>query len=473
MAFQLPATISVSSWQPTELFQANLLLRIDANAWALALAISALPVSLFLCEPARAEVSRPETRALILAYAGLAMTGVLAANSETVIMAWALADGLAFLILLSSAERLSTVWGAYLRYLAHLASIGFVLLASVPFEGAIYADWIRQLAWILAVLLRIGLWPLHISMPQMSASLRELGVAVRLLPPAMGLAFLSRFVAGNVPGGLRWPLIILGGLSVLIGGIRWAISHDPLRSRPFFVLVLAGVSVAGVAGANQSGVISIAFGTMLVLLGVLLSQLEIYEQWHRYLASGAALAALGFPWTIGHFAYTAFSKGNGLGLPGLVAWAIVGLGLSLVALGISRSVIRQSASWSSGGSFVRNAYTAGVFLPLVILLMAGIRLGAGPGTPSVLAFALDGLTSGGGWLFLQSDHGQVLHSTASRMSLESARFGAMISRSIGTAMEGITRFMRWLGAMLEGRAALLWVYVALLILVLFLTGPSG
>jgi hypothetical protein len=473
MFFQLPTAFAISNWRPTELFQAVLQLRLESSNWALALAAVALPLSLFLGSPARPESSNAETRVYVLAYAGLAAFSIMAANPATVIMTWTLADGFVFVILLRSAEQVETVRGGIRRYLSHLGSVLLVLAGSIPVGSGFYVDWVQPASWIFAVVLRIGLWPLHVAMPPLPGIRRGLGVAIRLLPPAMGLAFLARFPAEIIPVNLEWWLIGLAAISVFVGGFRWSVSKDPIAGRPFFVLTMAGMAVAAVAGLEQGSIVIVGLATLMISMGAFFSQWDFHEQWHRYLLIIAILMALGAPWTAGHTAFINPAGWAEIGVKELATHGIITLGSVFIALGIAQGLSDKRVEWVSGESFVQNAYALGLITPMLVIAIGGLALHAGPSLSSSLIFMVTASLTGLAYRRLDRWGPQTLHAIQRGSQAIGEQSEEFLSSSVIFILGAVSHFLRWLGSFFEGKAALLWVYVVLLAVALFLTGAGG
>jgi hypothetical protein len=469
----LPSQLSISNWQPGELFQANLLIQLDELNWPILLATASLPLSLFLCSPARPDSSNPVTRSLVLAYSGLSMMAMLAANSATVIMTWVSTDIFGFLLLLTAAEEFDTIQGGFRRFVAHLGSSILVLAGTLPLGFAEDTFQIRQGLWLLAVILRIGLIPLHVPMPTVPGIRRGLGVALRLLPPAMGLAFLVRFSAGRVPPGLGGIFLLLAGLSVLIGGIRWSAASDLIRERPFFVLTVAGMAIAAASGQNFGLNALIGLTVLIILLGTATSQLVLYEPWHRYVLLALVALALGAPWTIGHLMFTGGPDPTQLSPAGIGIRSVLIVGSVLVALGIARPLDRGPQDWVRGESFVKNAYALGLAIPILAAVLAGLQRGAKPNPVSITFFGVALLLAAAAWLtrdrWLAATQPLAQWVTGGGVGRGNFRF---VDIGLASLRAGSALF-RGLGRFFEGRAALLWVYVVLLVAALFLVGAGG
>jgi hypothetical protein len=470
----LPTTpLEVSTWEPAELFQARLLLRLDLSALALTASISLLLLTIYVTGPARPGSASPITRLLGAGYTGLALAAVMADNLLSVALIWGLADVCAFLFLLPAAEDEATVTGLTRRFTVQVISVLLVLAAAMParvYEQSIGTGWQSALL-AAAVLVRVGLWPLHVGLPPLPGVRRGLGSLVRLLPAAMGLAALDRHLPAEVPLLVRLALIALGGLSIAFGAIRWLAAEDRLQERPFLVLLFAGLGVTAAGVGQPSGVHAVAAaGCGLLLAGGLSSIYVPHQAWHRALGWAAAVLLAGLPWTVNH------------GLVSLAAWAVTAdlpaqlgslgllLGLAAAAIGMAGLADVRLAGWESGEGFVRGAYGLGLVLPLVGIVLVGILLTGSLTRAGLLAAAGVVTVSITGFLILRRGDARLVQAAAATTGRSAARLQHSARQLWRWVGRNVGRGVRQLAALLEGRSGMLWVYVALLAIGLALAG---
>lgn len=473
----LPSQFALSSWQPSALFQSTIALVLDPTSWILALGSSALLVSVLLTSSARPQSSNATTRVLSVLYTGLTIGAVQASNLLTVILFWALADSLAFLVLLGEAEDVATVRGLVRRFGAQALSILFVMAATVPVGGIeSYSTSSAAPAWIgLAVLFRVGLWPLHVGLPQLPGVRRGMGALVRLFPPVMALAVLGRFLTSATPMGIRLALLALGIMSILIGGLRWASASDVVEARPYLVLCFTGLAVAAASSSRPgagSAAVGAAFG--LLIIGGAVSQVVLHERWHRWLLIGVGVLSAGLPLTPMHSSLLIDWRSGSVGPVSAFVVGMTWLGLILVAAGALRASQQPLTAWESGEGFVRGAYGFGLFVLFASVLPPAIRLGGyTPTLPSSIAFIVIVAVSA---LIAVRPPLQV------EASLQGgAQIAGRLARNVDLAAEDtfggllntVARATRTLGAVFEGKGALLWVYVLLVVAALLVSGGGS
>lgn len=465
-AGRLPAEFVLSTWRPPALFQAQLHLIFDRASWSFIFAATVSVFSHFLTSASRPGRSGATTRAMAIVYYGLTAAALMAGNTVTVALSWALVDATSFLFLLSAAQDYETVDGLTKRFGLQAMSVLLIVASSFPI-AALRGDvesTVRPSLMAAAVFFRLGLFPLNIGLPAMPGIRQELGHLADVFPAAMGLAVLSRQLPSATSSGLQVVLLLLGGVSAAIGGFRWATAAGSEESRPSLVLTFAGLAAAvgALGGAGRMAVVGL--GTLLLLVGSTPVDLEIHQRWHRGVGYAAALVAVGLPPTAGHLMVRLVGEPPWLpnALPLLV---ITLMGLLLMPAGTLRLARQPRSPWESGEPLVRAAYGLGSVLPLAAAVPTGIMLRAWPTTVSGLHSALLlvlGLAAG---------------YAAARWSLQSvARALARVFRLVevvpkllgGLWQGGLHRsaaLMRGLGRILEGRAAMLWVYVIILFVV--------
>lgn len=471
-----PPPIEISTWEPQALFQAQLILRLDRPSMGLSGSIAILLLSVYLTGPARPGSSSPVTRLLGAGYAGLAMVAVMADNLLTVALAWGLADVYAYVFLLPAAEDEEAVLGLTRRFSAQVVSLLLVLGAAMPslvFAQTVGPGWQSALL-AFAVLIRVGLWPLHVGLPPLPGVRRGLGTLVRLMPTAMGLAALDRLLPAEVPLLVRVVLVLLGGLSVALGSLRWVAADDPLRERPFMVLLFAGLGVlASVINPGPGTHAVAAVGCSLLLIGGMISVLVPHEPWHRSLVWVAAILLTGLPWTANHSLASLAASAVGADVVSLIGGILMVGGLSAAAIGAASSRWPVLAPWESGEGFVQGAYGLGLALPLLGVVPVGLLLGGQPATAGLVAALLAiGLFAAGQWVIGRGDQRllRIGEASTARAAAGLRAAAGFVWRWVGRHVGGASRLV---AGVLEGRAGILWVYVVLLAIGLALAGGAS
>lgn len=282
--FHMPAGLSSAPWQP--LFEGGLHWLADGYSWPYALALTTLMLSVVL-------TSVLHLPANLLAWAGmfaltaLGLLSVTAENLLTLALVWAALD-LAELVTLLHSTSGERAGDAVVAFAVRVSGIGLVAWAgartgvlldftAVPSEAGFYL--------LLAVILRLGILPLHLPYLHEPALRRDYGSVLRLVSAASGLAVLARLPL-EATSRLLIPLLVIIALMALYGGYAWMRVSDEIAGRPFWVLGMAGLAFAATVRGSPTG--ATAWGAALILCG---GFLFLYSARHRALFWAPLLGA--------------------------------------------------------------------------------------------------------------------------------------------------------------------------------------
>jgi hypothetical protein len=469
------SSTSLSVWRPEDLFASRLQLTFDATGWQLTYAAVTVYLSLALTQAARPGTTTIGTRVILPLYAGLGVAAMLAGNLLTVAITWATLDLLTFIFLMSATTDEDAIPGIITRLSMDGLSVITVLAAAAASWGSGKANTaFGEISTPLSAgliafagLIRLGMFPLHFSLPKVPRARRGLGTMIRLMPPAIVLAVLARQFASGFPGELVPWLSVAGAIGAVVGGSRWALSEDPMQGRPFFVLAIAstGVLAAGL-DPGGTGEILANTGTMILLVGCAFSLAEIHSPAHRIWPIAAAVIVLGAPLTLGGVLTGALAVGIA-GIGTAVLAVLGGIGLAAVGIGVISGATSPQTNWPIGESLVRIVYGLGISLPVLVAIGMGLQLPEarsmigglfflGVGIAAVLGrFALRGLPH--------------RYRELGRRAMARLDPGSLY-RGASTAYVGVLRFVRSVAAPLEGQGGMLWLLVVLILVLLGVRG---
>ena len=406
-------TVVISLWQPSLLFGAALALRPDVIMQPLALVLALITCSAILVGLGRAEEPHPRLAATLLALLSAGLAALWAANLLTMIVIWAIYD------LLHAAGRIAAggsgrtaVRSLILGYLATLALWSGVLLANggagselwslVALSGA------PLTLWVVAGLLRLWVYPLHLSTPDDLGAAQSLAAPL-LLGPVIGWGLWLRLAqanGGSIPGN-TWVTIV-AAVTLAVGGfLAWS-CESPRRMLPWIGMGVSGAVLLTAGLARDSAITVIAADSVAWALGLavlLLSDgLPREALWWNIPPLVGALALMGVVLTLGFVADEILigdlTQG---GSPGWGGAFFVGY-LFLVPSLVRWLLLRPSSPFprKEGGWGIRSvARGVGLGVPALLLILAILP-------PSLLTddflvpslsplFATPGLT---GWLLL-------------------------------------------------------------------------
>ncbi len=466
----LPQVTRISVWQPQALFQSQLELRLDRVSWPFLYATSTVLLAIIFTHPARTGETLPGTRALILAYTTLPMIAILAGNMLTIATAWAVMDVFTLLLFISIQEDEKAIRSLITRLLVDGGSVILVLAAAlVNVSQGGDTSMTSQLrtplvAILLAVasLLRLGLLPLHFSLPPLPRLRRELGTLLRLLPPSAALSVLARLINLGLPLELLPWLRLVGGIGIFIGGLRWALETDVVAARPFLVLAISGQGVLIASSSSDNGNVIVAAGVLLLLVGTVLSVVEIFTPIHRLWPGLCGLVLAGLPGTPGSVLSSALIV-NGFDIPQIVSLVLGVLGMVLLSVGALRLFFLPSVPWPTAESLVRFVYGLGLGLPVLVAVGLGFWMWDGFSLQGFILFMVATILAAFTIINMR------------RLPLRDlARWGKImvwldptpIYNALASGSRAVMRVVRATSGVMEGEGAMLWLFVILLLLFL-------
>lgn len=463
----VPASVGVSVWAPAKLFGARITLSLDRSGWQLTYALATLLLAVLLTSVGRPAAGSGLGRAGMLAYASIGVLGFLAGNLLTVATVWALLDTVTFVFLLSRVEDAPTAQRLVVRLGVDMIGVILVVASAIvgmfPRAGPAQVSGLSPFAvglMVLAVLLRLGLLPLHFALPALPQVRRGQGTLLRLVPAAVALSVFARQLSDGIPVEVVPWLRIGGLLGLIVGGVRWLGEEDSLKARPFLVMGIAamGALAASVSPAD-AGPIFLASGSLLLLVGAVASLNEIHAPTHRIWPAAMALVLAGAPWTLGsaltsHLFPEAWSVGVGIS-------AVVGcLVTAMLAVGLLRQATGRSEAWQGGESLVKLVYGLGLALPIFVAIGLGLGSSGGSGLHAFIVWGAVILVGVILWTWVRRGAGdQIARLRRVTGWLDPEPVYAGLGRGYGVGIE----FVRGVGSALEGEGAILWLMVILIV----------
>jgi hypothetical protein len=292
---QIPQSLPLMTWLPGELFPVSPALLVDPISWSYAMALVSLALSVILTDVARATEADWVAWAGSLVITALGLLAVLSGNLLTLLLGWMAIDLVELAIHLLEVVQSSTREQIVMSFSTRVAGSMLVIAASLvaistgsPLTFTTISPQI-SIYLLLAAGLRLGVLPLHTPFLVGLPSRRGLGTLLRLVPAASSLVLLARTANTGVPARSEPLFLGITGLAALYGAIYWASARDELDGRQFWILGVAGLSMAAAARAQAEA--SLSLGVALLLSGGLLF---LFSARHRYLLPIAGLGLLCF-----------------------------------------------------------------------------------------------------------------------------------------------------------------------------------
>jgi formate hydrogenlyase subunit 3/multisubunit Na+/H+ antiporter MnhD subunit len=463
--------LQASVWQPSELFSTPLALSFDDISWPILYSLVTVLVAMIFTSASRDAASSIGVRIFWFLYSATAVLAILADNLLTVIITWTSFDFLSSLFLFSflrsEDETRQVLTRLSIDILGVLLIIAGTAIIIASGQDAGLNNPIETTAGVVLLALgsfvRLGLLPLHFNLPALMAVRRGLGTLFRLFPPAIVLAFIARIFRAGVPNeSLPW-FLIAGLTGVVIGGVRWLLEVDSISGRPFFILLLSGLGVLSTASMPENYTGIVAACVVLLLAGAVISLTVIHTPSHRIFSLGAALVLLGIPVLPGSILSNMASL-SGI-TPGFdYLWRIIILlAMSIATLGCLHLYFVSEVPWKTGESPVRITYSLGLSLPVFTTVGIGIHLRPNVDLWTWILLASQLLLVGLGYIALRN----VPEGRISRLRFSVSRFDpSNLYARFGRVMrEGLTA-LRSLADLIEGEAAILWIFAITAFLIL-------
>jgi formate hydrogenlyase subunit 3/multisubunit Na+/H+ antiporter MnhD subunit len=479
---RLPARAALSNWGPPSLLPVGLVLEVDPLAWVFGAGMVAAALTTLLTGAARPGGRRTIVRMglLLLAFAGLA--AVLAENLITRITAWAGLDLVYFvtLILLAEGEGLEpqAVLNLAFNAAGTLLAVGAALLIARTSDTLSLRDAALSssstLLITLAVILRLGLFPLHLGLPAEANIRQGLGTLLRLIPAAMALEVVARLSVFGIAAPLRPWLTVFGALAALAGAWQLWNVDDPRRGLTYLIIAQSGTALlAGLwGGASALTAVSLA-----LLLGGAAIYLANGHDPNQPLASVfsvlGVLAVLGAPLTVGFIGQGALYGGL-LAARQWPALVLVALAQIILAGGLLRAVFVEGRL-PGGEPMVRAVYFAGLALPALLLIAAGVmagRLSPALGSAAWLGWAGPSSVIGASVAATAAVGGLVLWRFESLVRTRAELAGAVLTslfrldwlyRLVWGAFRLLVALIHTAAEVLEGEGAMLWMLVVVVL----------
>jgi hypothetical protein len=466
----LPAQITLTIWEPQNIFSVSPALSVDAVAWAYALSLGTLALAIIITAAARWQALTPVAWAGTLLLTALGLIAVLAGNPLTLALAWTAIDLTEFVNMIRTmngakpSERAVTAFSARVFGTGLLLWAGIISAAngasldfqSIPPSAGFYL--------LLAAGLRLGVLPLHLPYIQETSFRRGFGTALRLIPAASSLILLARILPGAIPPALIPYLLGLNMFTALYGGWKWLRAPNELDGRPYWLIGMASLAVNATLRGNPTG--AAAWGLALILFGGMAFLYSAHKPWLTRLLIASAFGLTALP-----FSLTASASLGSASLDWLLS-PLYWIAQALLAAGFIRHLTRASeASLDDQPRWAQATYPIGMIALIVPAI--GLGLWGWPGAWN-LGYWIDALIVCGlilVTLVLISRIPALIpppDSSPAPSQLASAR--SRLANSVWAVYRFIGRVLAAIALLLEGDGGLLWT---VLLLVLFIAIVKG
>ena len=471
----LPVEIQILHWQPEEFFLISPALLLDRTSWPFALALVTLNLAVVLTAVAR---DRNPTEGLSpwgnlatpLLITAVSLMAVISENVLTLILTWTVLDLLEMFlwlvkirnndlsqrIIIAISTRLGGVvlliWTAISAYAARLP----LSLVAIPPELGTYL--------LIAAGLRLGVFPLTLTLPEALPERRGVKVISLLAPQAANLTLLVRTASVGASSASSPYLFVLTGFAALYAGLSWIGSTDELEGSSFWALGISCLALAAAIQAKPAA--SLAWGVALLLPGGLLLLYSSRQRWLLPLLLFATLSISSLPFTPTWQGVRLYEAPfHWLGLPLITAQ-------SLMIAGYLRYALRPANPLVGAERWVRIIYPWGlVLLPSVHWSIAWwSRPESFPSWlsswPAVLSTGMVFLIL---WLGRRGEQAPAMFLKGLRTALT---FG-WAYKILESILRPIRSLLAIANTVLEGNAGILWALLIVILLLSISIQPGG
>ncbi len=454
----------LSVWLPSSVLGGQILLAMSPDIWLLGLVLGLVLSGIGWVEAVEARPALPLSGALVLFALMTTWLSIAGGSLLTVLAAWAAFDlfwGVARLLSGGVGER--ATFGLALHGVASLLLWVVSLLLE---RGGISALW--WLMWptpaILALLsgaalLRIGVYPFQIILPRRLGSFGTLTM-VSAIGPVLGIGLLARIL--KLPGveGVPAWVAIPGAVSLLFLAVR-AWCEQGWRALFWCSYAMLGGIVTGATAMGASALVLPAMtawlaGWTLIFLSRGHDSHAIFWSWPGWVAVICLLGAPPSP--LGGLYRASLTAVPWIWrLVLVVGWAFMGAGMLRELHLRSQAQITPAWSWQQAALFI------GFVMPLGGLLWALSMGGLAPFSWLGILLWLIALAAACALVWKGDSVAAWLQGIRPVVDLLDL---AWLYRALWQGLEHLLSIVRIVSAVVEGRGALLWSLLALLIALL-------
>jgi hypothetical protein len=439
----------------------SLSLRADHDSWPAALAVATLCLAALFTDVGNVTDTNWMVWAGDLWLTALGVLAVMASNPATLILVWTLLDVIELGILLRQVREEGIRHRVMVFFTTNVLGILMIFGAMIAASGAgVRMNFERipqqsQLYLILAVGLRMGVFPLQVAFLRDSRSQRGQATLLRLIPAAAGFSLLVHTARVESPVGLRGMLLFFALLAALYGAIVWVRVADELRGRIFWMVGMGGMVFFSAVQSQPAATLS--WGLAMLYTGALLFLASVRQRYLIPLGILGAFSLTGLPFSPTYAGMRVYQ-------PTHIFLLLLPIAHALLLVGFLRHMLRETEPIQGVERWVKVIYPAGLgLLPLSHYLsiylnpnipisgpMAYIPLGGMLLVLIVLAL--------GYWRKVRLPEGVFL-------SLDRVFSLRWIYDVIGWADKAVGRVIFLVSLLIEGEGGVLWTLVFLMMLV--------
>ena len=370
----LPIDMALISWQPLELFNGTLALRLDYYNWPYAIAVLTLCVANIFTETTIASIARSSNRWVAsLSVTALTIISLASANPLTLSISWSLIDISELFYHLRSADPQQNKGGLMRTFAMRVMSnLALVLATAVAWQiqpnfslNEIPAP--AGIFFLLAAGLRLGVLPIHLPFTQSDGQDSPNHFLFDLAPVASALALIAQLPSDflNVNKTLLVIIQVLSAIAMLYASMMWISRKTEAEGRPYWIIALSTFALQ--CALNGDPASSRVWGLALLLSGGLLFAFNPPIRRIRFIPALGLVGLLGLPYTL-----LASGWQGALGTSFNVISIIVLISHSLLVLGYVRYIVEASGAVTGLEKHARYTYPLGLIIIFQTIILLGL-----------------------------------------------------------------------------------------------------
>lgn len=308
---QLPLSMSLLPRPTVDFPQSNPALLIDELSWPYGVALLTFLLAVLLTDVIRTYITESGENSrfqvtwwswvIAMTYTGLGLAAILAGNLHTLVLGWAALDMTELTVRLvrqnHDEELQSAIRIFSIRALGILcALIGMIYLNSTGISPDFSSLNPQVSFWLyLAVGLRLGVLPFHISTPRQQLFPHNLETIFKYVPAGASLVILGRMASiASIPTAST-IIILLTVAAGLLCGLSWMITKGFLASHPAWIAAAASLSMISAIFLQPAA--SLSWGLAMLLFGGLLALYTTKHKFINYILLAAFIGLTALPFT--------------------------------------------------------------------------------------------------------------------------------------------------------------------------------
>lgn len=281
----------------------NLAFGFDEISWQFIFSVAVILVAVLLTVPIRLTTSNdPKAWIVDLLLTAFAILSTMSQTPITLILTWTMIDIFEIVILVIYSNETAISRQAVISLAARITGTWMLLwvLFFSQFQGELEINFENipmeyGLLLLLAVILRLGIFPLFVPFSKEIPLRRELGTILRFVVPVSSLTLLSRLSGLVIPSEWAILISIIALLASMFGSVMFLLSSSELTGRYYFLVALVGLAtVSVVRGRAEAG---LTWSLALILLGSFLSLHSYHKKTYVWLMIIGFLGMTGLPFS--------------------------------------------------------------------------------------------------------------------------------------------------------------------------------